>query len=104
MGFANARKTGRARDGDGKITGFDRDAAHAREITRFVYCLFRHHKSNRPFLLFRRNTTGFMIPKLVFAGSSPVARSMNFPTPPSGGVVRFLDADIVSRAKDRCLA
>lgn len=63
MGFANARKTGRARDGDGKITGFDRDAAHAREITCFVYCLFRHHKSNRPFPLFRRNTTGFMIPK-----------------------------------------
>ena len=26
------------------------------------------------------------IPKLVFAGSSPVARSMNFPTLPSGGV------------------
>ena len=33
---------------------------------------------------------GEEIPKLVFAGSSPVARSMNFPTPPSGGVVRFL--------------
>ena len=75
MGFANARETGRARDGDGKITGFDRDATHAREITCFAYCLFRLHKSNRPFLLFRRDTTGFMIPKLACAGSSPVTRS-----------------------------
>ena len=57
-----------------------------------------------PFLPFRKNTRFIWyycfvkkqtdhtdmdveeIPKLVFAGSSPVARSMNFPTLPSGGV------------------
>lgn len=52
----------------------------------------------------RRQVVRPKLPKLVFAGSSPVARSMNFPTPPSGGVVRFWDVDIVSRTKDRCLA
>lgn len=37
----------------------------------------------------RRQVVRPKLPKLVFAGSSPVARSMNFPTLPSGGVVRF---------------
>ncbi len=34
----------------------------------------------------RRQVVRPKLPKLVFAGSSPVARSMNFPTLPSGGV------------------
>ena len=45
----------------------------------------------------RRQVVRPKLPKLVFAGSSPVARSMNFPTLPSGGVVLF-SRDIAGRA------
>ena len=58
-------------------------------------CAFRPFRQNARFICYnrfsykcgiRRNLVERKIPKLVFAGSSPVARSMNFPTLPSGGV------------------
>ena len=52
-----------------------------RQIIRFIW--YNYFKQEN---LFCGRTVEFTFPKLVFAGSSPVARSMNFPTLPSGGV------------------